>query len=49
MIAFMDHLFPHHFGNRFVRAGVAADGGACCGRLLEYCEWTPERGFEGRE
>jgi hypothetical protein len=47
----MDHMFSHLMGNGFERTKTLGDGDDCCNcryHLKGTCEWSPEKGFEGR-
>ena len=47
----MDYLLSHHMGNGFERTKTLGDGDDCCNcryHIIGTCEWSPEKGFEGR-
>lgn len=47
----MDYLLSHLMGNGFERTKTLGDGDDCCNcryHIEGSCEWSPEKGFEGR-
>lgn len=47
----MDYLLSHLMGNGFERTKTLGDGDDCCNcryHIIGTCEWSPEKGFEGR-
>lgn len=47
----LDYLLSHLMGNGFERTKTLGDGDECCNcryHIEGSCEWSPEKGFEGR-
>lgn len=47
----LDYLSSHLMGNGFERTKTLGDGDECCNcryHIKGTCEWSPEKGFEGR-
>ncbi|HCT36824.1 MAG TPA: hypothetical protein DF292_07330 [Firmicutes bacterium] len=48
----MDNLLSHLMKNGFERTKTLGDGDNCCNcryHIVGTCEWSPEKGFEGRK